>query len=91
MAGCYDFGAQRISWVAHVLSDWFGDDGFLTGMEVRVRRPNFVGDTTWLSGQVVGVEPDADGESVLASVSVLGVNQKGEETTVATATVRLPE
>ncbi len=90
MAACYDFGAQRISWVAHVLGDWFGDDGFLTELEVRVRRPNFVGDTTWLSGKVEGVKPDGDGESVLASVSVLGVNQRGEETTVATATVRLP-
>ena len=29
MGGCYDFGAQRVCWLAHLLTDWCGDDGFL--------------------------------------------------------------
>ena len=89
MAACYDFGAQRVSGVAHVLTDWFGDEGFLAELEVRVRRPNFVGDITWFDGEVVGV--DLDSGFARASVALIGVNQRGEETTTATATVRLPQ
>jgi acyl dehydratase len=88
MPGRYDFGPQRVSWVAHLLTDWFGDDGFLAEMEVRVRRPNLVGDTTWLRGEVTGIVEEAD--SALVDASISGVNQRGEETTTATARVRLP-
>jgi hypothetical protein len=88
LARCYDFGAQRISWVAHVLTDWCGDDGFVSELEVRVRRPNFVGDTTWLTGTVTGLSVDED--DAVAECSVTGTNQRGEETTVGTAKVRLP-
>jgi hypothetical protein len=83
MAARYDFGAQRVSWVAHLLTDWIGDDGFLAEMEVRVRRPNFVGDTTWLGGEVTAVADD------VVDATVRGVNQRGEETTTGTARVRL--
>jgi acyl dehydratase len=88
MPQSYDFGTQRISWVAHLLTDWCGDDGFLTELEVRLRRPNFVGDTTWLKGQVTALVPDSD--SVLVDCAVTGTNQRGEETTTGTAKVRLP-
>jgi acyl dehydratase len=88
MARCYDFGAQRVSWTAHLLTDWFGDDGFLTELEVRVRRPNFVGDTTWISGEVTAVADEDD--SVVAEVSLTGVNQRAEQTIAGTAKVRLP-
>jgi acyl dehydratase len=88
MARCYDFGAQRVSWTAHLLTDWFGDDGFLTELEVRVRRPNFVGDTTWISGEITAVEREDD--SVVAAVSLSGVNQREEQTIAGTAKVRLP-
>lgn len=88
MAGCYDFGAQRIAWVVHALTDWFGDDGFLAELEVRLRRPNFVGDTTWLSGSVTAVANNSD--SVLVDCAVHGTNQRDEQSTVATAKVRLP-
>jgi acyl dehydratase len=88
LARCYDFGAQRISWVAHLLTDWCGDDGFLAELEVRVRRPNFVGDTTWLTGAVTGVT--AEGERTVVDCAVTGTNQRGEETTAGTAKVVLP-
>jgi acyl dehydratase len=91
MSRCYDFGTQRVSWVAHLLTDWFGDDGFLVELDVRVRRPNFVGDTTWLRGEVTAVGPEGDSaDSVMVEASVKGVNQRDEETTTATAKVRLP-
>jgi hypothetical protein len=88
LARCYDFGAQRISWVAHLLTDWCGDDGFLSELEVRVRRPNLVGDTTWLTGTVTGLS--VDGHDAVVECSVSSTNQRGEETAAGTATVRLP-
>ena len=55
-----------------------------------MRRPNFVGDTTWLRGEVTEVGPDSDSvDSVIVGVSARGVNQRDEETTTATAKVRL--
>lgn len=84
----YDFGPQRISWVAHLLTDWYGDDGFLEVLEVRLRAMNHIGDTTWLSGRVTDKREGAHGP--LVDCAVEGVNQRGEVTTTATATVRLP-
>jgi acyl dehydratase len=88
MARCYDFGAQRVSWIAHLLTDWIGDEGILTELEVRVRRPNFVGDTTWISGEVTARRED--GDSVAAAVALSAVNQRGEQTVTGTAQVRVP-
>ncbi|MFH1487079.1 MAG: MaoC family dehydratase N-terminal domain-containing protein, partial [Chloroflexota bacterium] len=48
----YDIGGQRISWMAHLMTDWMGDEGFLGRLEVQLRRPNFIGDTTWCRGRV---------------------------------------
>ena len=88
LARCYDFGAQRISWAAHLLTDWCGDDGFVSELEVRVRRPNYVGDTTWLTGTVTGLADEGDG--IAAECTLTGTNQRGEETTAGTARVVLP-
>jgi len=48
----YDFGPQRICWLVHLLTDWMGDTGRVTALEVRLRRPNFVGDVTWARGTI---------------------------------------
>jgi acyl dehydratase len=91
MGRCYDFGAQRVSWTAHLLTDWCGDDGFLSELEVRVRRPNYVGDTTWIGGEITRVdEADGDPDWVVAEVSLNGTNQRGEQTIAGRAQVRLP-
>ena len=91
MGGSYDFGAQRVCWLAHLLTDWCGDDGFLSALEVRLRRPNLVGDTTWLDGEVSAVrEPEPGDDGVLVDCSLRATNQRGEETATGTATVRLP-
>ena len=37
MATAYDFGAQRISWVAHLLTDSCGDSGYVSDLFVRIR------------------------------------------------------
>jgi acyl dehydratase len=85
----YDFGAQRISWVAHLLTDWCGDLGVLTELDVRLLRPNFIGDTTWLAGTVVAAEQE--GKDWIVRCELSGTNQRNELTTVGTASVTLPE
>jgi acyl dehydratase len=86
--GPFDFGAQRISWAAHLVTDWCGDSGFLRGLDARLKRPNVLGDVTILSGTVTEVAPDADQPSVTCAVAA--TNQRGEVTLEATAVVELP-
>lgn len=85
--GC-DFGGQRIAWAGHVLTDWCGDDGELVGLDARLKAPNYLGDTTWFNGHVVAKRQDEAGG--LVDCEVNGVNQRGETTITASATVRLP-
>lgn len=82
----YDLGPQRISWVAHLITDWMGDLAFLAELEVRLTRPNLLGDVTWLSGTVTGVEPASTGGTAV-TVAVIGRNQRDERTVEATARV----
>jgi acyl dehydratase len=84
----YDLGSQRISWVAHAVSDWMGDAGQLINLQIRILRPNLVGDVTWISGQVSGKETDARGNSIECVLTA--TNQRNEETARGTATVMLP-
>ena len=52
LPGAYDLGIERCAWLCHLMTDWIGDDGLLTGIDVRYRRFNFMGDVTWCQGQV---------------------------------------
>ena len=52
LPGSYDYGCQRCCWMGHLLTNWMGDDGFLTKMYVELRLFNVVGDTTWCRGKV---------------------------------------
>jgi hypothetical protein len=85
----YDFAPMRVAWASHLLTDWMGDDAFLRKLSVRLRRPNLLGDTTWITGKVVGWIRGANGEAI-AEVEVAGRNQRNEQTIVATAEVELP-
>ena len=85
----FDFGPQRISWVAHLCTDWCGDAGRLVALDTRLLRPNFIGDITRFSGRIVALEAQGPqhGEVVVA---IEGENHLAELTTVATARIRLP-
>jgi acyl dehydratase len=82
----YDLGSQRISWLAHAVSDWMGDAGQLLDLQVRLLRPNLVGDVTWITGRVSA--KDTNARSIECSLSA--TNQRNEETTRGTAIVLLP-
>ena len=84
LPGGYDYSRQRASWFSHLLTDWAGDHAFLQELEVRIRRPNILGDVTWLSGKVMAVEGD------VAVIALSAVNQLDEITATGSAKVRLP-
>jgi acyl dehydratase len=83
----YDFGVQRSAWLAHMLTDWCGDDAFVTDLDVRLRRPNYLGDIMWLEGSVIGKRTESQGDII--DCSVKATNQRGEVTADGTASVLL--
>jgi acyl dehydratase len=84
----FDFGGQRISWAAHVLTDWGGDEAQLIGLEARLKAPNYLGDTTWFRGTVTDKWQSDLG--ALVTCHLTGVNQRGTVTITADGTMTLP-
>jgi acyl dehydratase len=84
----YDYGCQRFAWLAHLVSDWAGDTGFLREFDGRLRRPNLLGDITWISGTVTGKR--LDGAAALIDCELTATNQRGELTASAMVSVELP-
>jgi acyl dehydratase len=84
----YDYGGMRETWLCHALTDWIGDDGWLWRLRVEHRKFNYIGDTSWITGEVTGKERDGDRHIVHIALRV--TNQAGEVTSPATAVVLLP-
>lgn len=84
MPAPYDLGPDRIGWVVRALTDWMGDDAFLTRLSIRLRRPNVVGDVTRIVGKITRTYQE-HGLS-LADLDVHGENQEGEASMLGTAT-----
>lgn len=85
MPRSYDFGAQRMAWLLHLVTDWAGDAGEVLEFEGRLTRPNLLGDLTTVTGCV---EEIRDGT---VSCRVAAHNQRNEQTAAARVTVRLPD
>jgi acyl dehydratase len=82
----YDYGNMRIAWLTHALTNFVGDDGWIHRFKCELRKFNFVGDTTWLVGEVTAKRMDPVlGPAV--EVSVRCENQRGEVTATADATL----
>ncbi len=88
MPGGYDVGPQRISWLGQLVTNWVGDDGFVRGLDVKLRRPNIFGDVSWCRGRVVNKRQE-DGVN-LVDLEVHVENQLGEKTATGTAVAELP-
>lgn len=88
MPGVYDVGFQRISWIAQLMTNWMGDEGRLVQLSVTLRKPNVVGDVTWLGGRIKEKEY-REGIPVVRC-EVWAKNQLNEITAEGRATVRLP-
>lgn len=84
----YDEGIQRVAWLAHLLTDWMGDDGWLRELSVQLRAVNLLGDLSWCTGRVSGKRVD-DGRA-LVDCDIWITNQRQERTALGTAVVQLP-
>jgi hypothetical protein len=84
----YDYGVLRQCWFYHHVSDWAGDDAFVERLADSIRKFNYMGDTQFLSGEVVD-KREEDGR-FLVELKLSMVNQREVETAYATATVSLP-
>jgi len=85
----FDYGRMRETWLVHALTDWMGDDAWLWRLRVEFRQFNYVGDAQWVTGEVTR-RYLADGERPAVDLTLRCTNQRGVETTPATATVLLP-
>ncbi|MFM2070763.1 MAG: hypothetical protein RLZZ623_1026 [Actinomycetota bacterium] len=88
----YDYGGLRETWLCHLLTDWIGDDGWLWKLSCQHRRFNFIGDTSWLSGEVtskVQVQTEQGMRSEV-HVAIRCTNQRGVVTSPGTAVLLLP-
>lgn len=83
----FDLGAQRISWLGHLLTNWMGNDGFIEKLYVKLTRPNLFSDTQWCRGKVV--RKYTEGQHSLVDCDIWCENQRGEKTAIGTAAVRL--
>ena len=85
MPGAYNNGTQTTGWLMHAVTNWAGDEGFVTRFDVKLRRPVVFGDTVWCRGTVSALTgPD------LVTLSLVATDQNDELKAEATATVRLP-
>jgi hypothetical protein len=84
----YDYGAQRISWLGHLLTNWIGDDGFLKRLQAKLVGFNVVGDTTWCKGKVI--KKYEIEEECYVDCQVWGENQRKKMTVSGKATIVLP-
>lgn len=88
MPGQFDFGPQRVCWLAQIVYDWMGDDATLRRLNAQVRHPNIVGDTNTVVGEVTG--KSVEGDQHLVEVQIANQNQAGLATALGTALVELP-
>ena len=87
MPGQFDFGPQRVCWLAQIVYDWMGDDATLRRLNAQVRHPNIVGDTNTVVGEVTG--KTVEREKHLVEVQLVNQNQAGLATALGTAVVEL--
>lgn len=85
MPGAYGNGPQKCGWMTHAVTNWMGDHGELTRLNVRLRRPDVFGDVNWCGGTVENVAEDGT-----VRISLSARNQRDEITAEGSAEVRLP-
>lgn len=88
MPGQFDYGPQRVCWLAQAATDWMGDHGTLKKLHASIRHPNVVGDTNTVVGKVT--KKYIENDNHLVELSIENQNQSGLPTAFATAIVALP-
>lgn len=83
-----DEGPIRAAQPSQLITDWMGDDGWLSKLNFQVQHPIYAGDTTTWKGKVTKKYIE-DNKHIVGS-EILSVNQRGQISTKGTATVILP-
>jgi len=84
----YDYGVMRDCHLSHFITDWMGDDAWLVSQSSEIRKFNYIGDTTIITGEVVDKRIE-DGR-YLVDIEMRGTNQRDVVTCPGKATVALP-
>jgi acyl dehydratase len=82
----YDYGVMRTNWMAHLVTNWMGDNAWIWKLSASVRKFNYLGDMHFVSGVVREVDRATD----TVTIDVSGVNQRGETTCDGRVVVILP-
>jgi hypothetical protein len=77
-----------MAWLAHAVTNWMGDDGFLRNLDVKIVRPNVFGNTTWMRGAITEKFIRDGAACVVAELR--GLDQDGGLNTEGRATIVLP-
>lgn len=83
----YDYGPERCSWLSHIITNWIGDDGFLTSLKSEIRRHNPEGDVIYIDAEIT--DKYRSGSRDLVSFKLLAKNQDGELSATGTAVAEL--
>jgi acyl dehydratase len=84
----YDYGVMRENYLFRYLTDWAGDNGWVYKQYDEIRKFNYMGDTQFISGEVIGKRVE-DGLN-LVDLKLKMTNQRGEDTVLCDAVVALP-
>lgn len=82
----YDIGPMRFMMLCHYLTNFAGDDAWIHRIRYELRNFNYIGDTTWLSGEITRAEIDPVLGPVV-ELQVTGVNHRGQKNIEGDATI----
>ncbi|MDG2003751.1 MAG: MaoC family dehydratase N-terminal domain-containing protein [Novosphingobium sp.] len=85
----YDIGPVRQFHVSNYLTNFVGDDAWIYRVRFEFRRFNYIGDVTWMTGEITEVRVD-EKLGPLIEITLRGTNQRGSDNITASATVLLP-
>ena len=83
-----DEGPIRAAQPSQLITDWIGDDGWLSNLSFQIRRPIYAGDTTTWKGKVIN--KFIKNSQHFVECEFLAENQRGQISTKGNATVLLP-
>ena len=81
-------GPELVSWVAQLVTDWMGDDGFLHQLSLTLAECPPLGTTTSMRGQVTELTICQERPAVI--VALTAQNQDGQTIARGNATIMLP-
>lgn len=84
----YDIGPVRQFHISNFLTNYAGDDAWIHRIKFEFRRFNYMGDVTWLTGEITDKRVD-DVLGPLIEVEMRGTNQRGSDNIRAEATILL--